>query len=271
MNGCWTQRRCSRPSGASRGSPTSRAGPEPIAVSLVRTSSPTRHRDVHGRSPTAQTIKGGQMADVSAHTPIFSRGSTVLDYWLAHAEGLTIQPLGARVEEVVVVAPVGRAESLVVRSRVTRRRKRIPADAIAAVAPSTGDLLLDPPEPRAPFDSRAPRPSGSPPRAATPPGRRIARRPARGPPSRGRVPMPRAPGRRPRATDASLPRASPPGSRGWDRASPRLPARSGRRRRPRGGLRARGASARPCHGRRGRTGTSLARSAPRARQREPGD
>jgi hypothetical protein len=97
------------------------------------------------------------MADVSARTPIFSRGSTVLDYWLAHAEGMTIQPLGARVEEVVVVAPVGRAETLVVRSRLTRRRKRIPADAIAAVAPSTGDLLLDPPEPRAPM--RMPRPS----------------------------------------------------------------------------------------------------------------
>ena len=97
------------------------------------------------------------MADVSAHTPIFSRGSTVLDYWLAHAEGLTIQPLGARVEEVVVVAPVGRAESLVVRSRVTRRRKLIPAAAIAAVTPSTGDLLLDTPPPRAPF--KVPRPS----------------------------------------------------------------------------------------------------------------
>jgi hypothetical protein len=97
------------------------------------------------------------MADVSAHTPIFSRGSTVLDYWLAHAEGLTVQPLGARVEEVVVVAPVGRAESLVVRSRLTRRRRTIPADSIAAVAPSTGDLLLDAPQPRAPL--RVPRPS----------------------------------------------------------------------------------------------------------------
>jgi hypothetical protein len=97
------------------------------------------------------------MADVSARTPIFSRGSTVLDYWLAHAEGMTIQPLGARVEEVVVVAPVGRAETLVVRSRLTRRRRRIPAAAIAAVTPSTGDLLLDPPEPRAPF--HVPRPS----------------------------------------------------------------------------------------------------------------
>ena len=97
------------------------------------------------------------MADASAHTPIFSRGSTVLDYWLAHAEGMTIQPLGARVEEVVVVSPVGRAETLVVRSRVTRRRKSIPAASIAAVAPSTGDLLLDTPAPRAPF--KVPRPS----------------------------------------------------------------------------------------------------------------
>ncbi len=88
------------------------------------------------------------MADVSARTPIFSRGSTVLDYWLVHAEGLTIQPLGVRVEEVVVSAPVGHAESLVVRSRVTRRRKTIPADAIAAVAPSVGELLLDAPAPK---------------------------------------------------------------------------------------------------------------------------
>jgi hypothetical protein len=88
------------------------------------------------------------MADVSARTPIFSRGSTVLDYWLVHAEGLTIQPLGARVEEVVVTAPIGHAESLVVRSRVTRRRKTIPADSIAAVSPSAGELLLDAPVPK---------------------------------------------------------------------------------------------------------------------------
>jgi hypothetical protein len=83
------------------------------------------------------------MADVSAPTPIFSRGSTVLDYWLAHAEGMTIQPLGARVEEVVAVAPVGRAEALIVRSRMTRRRRSIPAESIAAVEPSEGHLLLD--------------------------------------------------------------------------------------------------------------------------------
>ena len=83
------------------------------------------------------------MADVSAHTPIFSRGSAVLDYWLVHAEGLTIQPLGARVEEVVVTAPVGHAESLIVRSRRTRRRKAIPAASIVSVEPSTGELLMD--------------------------------------------------------------------------------------------------------------------------------
>ena len=84
------------------------------------------------------------MANAPAHAPIFPRGSTVLEYWLVHAEGLTVQPIGARVEKVVVAAPEGRAESLVVRSGVTRRRTRIPAGAIAAVHPSAGELLLDP-------------------------------------------------------------------------------------------------------------------------------
>jgi hypothetical protein len=82
------------------------------------------------------------MTDVSAPTPTFSRGSAVLDYWLVHAEGLTIQPLGARVEEVVVAAPVGHAEALIVRSRMTRRRKAIPAASIVAVEPSAGRLLM---------------------------------------------------------------------------------------------------------------------------------
>jgi hypothetical protein len=83
------------------------------------------------------------MANPTAQPRTFSRGSTVLDYWLAHAEGLTVQPLGARVEEVVVTPPVGRAEALIVRSRMTRRRRKIPADSIAAVEPSAGNLLLD--------------------------------------------------------------------------------------------------------------------------------
>jgi hypothetical protein len=97
------------------------------------------------------------MADVSAPPAVFPRGSTVLDYWLAHAEGLTVQPLGARVEEVVVTPPVGRAEALIVRSRMTRRRKEIPAERIAAVEPSTGQLLLEAAPRRAPV--RLPHPS----------------------------------------------------------------------------------------------------------------
>jgi hypothetical protein len=97
------------------------------------------------------------MADVSAHTPIFSRGSTVLDYWLAHAEGMIVQPIGARVEEVVFRAPIGRAESLIVRSRMTHRLTSIPADSIIAVEPSAGHLLLEATESRPGL--RMPRPS----------------------------------------------------------------------------------------------------------------
>jgi hypothetical protein len=97
------------------------------------------------------------MADLSAHTPVFSRGSSVLDYWLVHSEGMTVEPLGSRVEEVVVTAPLGHAESLIVRSRLTHRRRTIPAESIAAVEPSSGSLLLDPPERSA--GPRIPRPS----------------------------------------------------------------------------------------------------------------
>jgi hypothetical protein len=99
------------------------------------------------------------MADVSADTPIFSRGSTVLDYWLVHAKGLTVQPLGARVEEVVVTAPIGRAESLIVRSRRTRRLREIPAASIVAVEPSSGNLLLDESESENRAGLHIPRPS----------------------------------------------------------------------------------------------------------------
>ena len=122
--------------------------PPRLLASLSGTAHQRHDSDVHGRSPTAQTIKGGQMADVSAYRPIFSRGSAVLDYWLVHAEGLIVQPIGARVEEVVVVAPVGRAVALIVRSRRTHRRTAIPVESIAAVQPSAGQLLLDVPASR---------------------------------------------------------------------------------------------------------------------------
>ena len=83
------------------------------------------------------------MAADPSQMPSFSRGSAVLEYWLVHAEGLVVQPLGARVEHVVVAASAGRAETLIVRSRLMHRRQTIPAAAIAAVEPSTGRLLLD--------------------------------------------------------------------------------------------------------------------------------
>lgn len=83
------------------------------------------------------------MAETPARPRTFARGSTVLDYWLAHSEGFTVQPLGARVERVVAAVPVGRADVLIVRSRRMRRRMSIPAASIAAVEPSSGRLLLD--------------------------------------------------------------------------------------------------------------------------------
>ncbi len=98
------------------------------------------------------------MADVSAPTLTFTRGN-VLDYWLAHAEGLTVEPLGVPVERVVVSAPLGHAETLIVRSPVTRRRRAIPAASIEAVAPSAGHLLLET-EPRG-TGPRIPRPSST--------------------------------------------------------------------------------------------------------------
>ena len=83
------------------------------------------------------------MATDPSQMPSFSRGSAVLEYWLVHAEGLVVQPLGARVEHVVVAVPAGRADALIVRSRLMHRRKTIPAAAISAVEPSSGRLLLD--------------------------------------------------------------------------------------------------------------------------------
>ncbi|MGH3001604.1 MAG: hypothetical protein ACRDM1_02865, partial [Gaiellaceae bacterium] len=99
------------------------------------------------------------MADGSVDAPVFLRGSNVLDYWLAHAEGLRLEPLGVRVESVVVREPVGRAEALIVRSRLRGRRRAIPAGAVASVDPSAGVLVLDAPAPRPRRELRVPRPS----------------------------------------------------------------------------------------------------------------
>jgi hypothetical protein len=85
------------------------------------------------------------MANAPSTTHVFSRGSNVLDYWLTRAEGFTVQPLGARVEEVVVAHPSGRAEALIVRSRRTGRRRAIEAAAVAAVDPARQELELTTP------------------------------------------------------------------------------------------------------------------------------
>ena len=83
------------------------------------------------------------MTGATAQAPMFSRGSNVLDYWLLHAEGMVVRPLGAQVEEVIAGDPLGGAETLIVRSRIRRRRVAIPARAIVAVEPATGVLVLD--------------------------------------------------------------------------------------------------------------------------------
>jgi hypothetical protein len=82
------------------------------------------------------------MADVLAHTSSFPRGSAVLDYWLVHAQGLTVEPLGATVEGVVVSAPFTPPKARVVRNPHGEERV-IPVEAIAAVEPAAGRLLLD--------------------------------------------------------------------------------------------------------------------------------
>jgi hypothetical protein len=72
---------------------------------------------------------------------VFGRGSNVLDYWLAHAEGFEVlSGIGRRqrVERVLVDHVQHRATGLVVRSSrlpPPRRRRVIPAEAVSAVDP----------------------------------------------------------------------------------------------------------------------------------------
>lgn len=79
---------------------------------------------------------------MSRETTVFPRGS-VLDYWLAHSEGMTVEPLDAVVEQVVASPPSGRAERLIVRKRTSRRVREIAAKDVEAVDPARGLLLLE--------------------------------------------------------------------------------------------------------------------------------
>jgi hypothetical protein len=80
-------------------------------------------------------------APAHRHAHVFPRGSNVLDYWLARAEGFTVLPLHARVERVVAAQPSGRAAKLIVRSR-SRRLTAIDAASIEAVDPVAQVLVL---------------------------------------------------------------------------------------------------------------------------------
>jgi hypothetical protein len=94
------------------------------------------------------------MAKARTATPVFSRGSAVLDYWLTHPEGLTIRPGNGRVERATGPVPFGPAESLVVRRRNGRLR-RIPAAEVIAVDPAREQLILEAHEKRPAVAGRA--------------------------------------------------------------------------------------------------------------------
>ncbi len=92
---------------------------------------------------------------------VFRRGSNVLEYWLAHAEGFEVASGAgrrARVERVYVDPMRGRATELVVRSPgVGRSHRRIlAADTVVAVDPFLRTLhLARPPTGQPPAGARA--------------------------------------------------------------------------------------------------------------------
>ena len=85
------------------------------------------------------------MAAIQAKAVVFGRGSNVLDYWLAHAQGFEVDSGRRNRERVesVVVESDGRATTLVVHSSLRRRRRLLPAEAFAAVDPFARALHLE--------------------------------------------------------------------------------------------------------------------------------
>ncbi|HKU58511.1 MAG TPA: hypothetical protein VJP39_02800 [Gaiellaceae bacterium] len=82
------------------------------------------------------------MPEVWPRPEVFDRGSPVFAYWLAHAEGLDVEPLGAVVERVLVPAPLEPPYALVLRYPGTGRTRTIAADRIVGVNPGNASLLL---------------------------------------------------------------------------------------------------------------------------------
>ena len=86
---------------------------------------------------------------------VFGRGSNVLEYWLARAEGFDVRARGTRVgvvEGVVLDPARGRASALVLSSRFLHRRRVVLAGAVEAVDPEARLFELE-------VEERAPQPS----------------------------------------------------------------------------------------------------------------
>jgi hypothetical protein len=84
---------------------------------------------------------------------VFRRGSHVIEYWLAHAEGFEVSSRASHlgvVEDVRLERADGHARELVIRTPVLHRRRRLAADAFAAVDPARRRLELVPPVVREP-------------------------------------------------------------------------------------------------------------------------
>lgn len=81
---------------------------------------------------------------------VFRRGSHVLEYWLAHAEGFEVSSRASHlgvVENVRVERADGHARELVIRTPLLHRRRRLAADAFVAVDPARRRLELVPSAP----------------------------------------------------------------------------------------------------------------------------
>jgi len=85
------------------------------------------------------------MAPTKAEKRVFRRGSNVLEYWLECADGFGIRSrLGVRFHVArAIVDDEGRAERLVIRSRILRRRRVLPVGAVRAVDPFARVFELD--------------------------------------------------------------------------------------------------------------------------------
>ena len=97
---------------------------------------------------TVPASRAGEGVQVTGEQPqVFGRGSNVLEYWLAHAEGFDVvsrRKPRHRVDHVIVDRQVGAASVLVVRRRRGRRTRVIPVSAIAAVDPFERLLYVTP-------------------------------------------------------------------------------------------------------------------------------